>query len=261
MSRSTTLPRAADGRNLVATTLLCVSSLLAPLAVHSQPLAGDGYLFHRPTGSFSIRGGWAQPNANSDIFSHARRNLTLDRSDFGSGTVMADIGVRVSNRFSLQFTGGYSGRTVDSEMRDWVDNNDQPIAQSTKLIRAPFMAGLRYDLTSPGRTISRLAYIPSRVTPYISAGAGAMYYKFRQQGSFKDDNSVDIFDDVLETSGTSFASYGALGADFSVTPMFAITTEARYESAKPRTSDGAFSAFRKTNMSGMTATVGFTFRY
>ena len=261
MSSRTTLPRAADGRNLVATTLLCVSSFLAPLAVHSQAVSGDGYLFHRPQGSLSIRGGWSQPNANSDIFSHARRNLTLDRTDFGSANVIADVGVRVSNRFSLQFSGGYSGRTADSEMRDWVDNNDQPIAQSTKLVRAPFLAGVRFDLTNPGRSIGRLAYIPSRFTPYVAGGAGVMYYKFRQSGSFKDDNSIDIFDDVLETSGTSFASYGALGVDFTLTPIIALTTEARYDAAKPRTSDGAFSAFRKTDMSGMSATIGFTFRY
>lgn len=261
MSSRTTLPRAADGRNLVATTLLCVSSLLAPLAVHSQPLSGDGYLFHRPTGSFSLRGGWSQPNANTDIFSHSRRNLTLDRSDFGSANVLADIGVRLSNRFSLQFSGGYSGRTSDSEMRDWVDQNDQPIAQSTKIIRAPFMAGVRFDLTNPGRSISRLAYIPSRIIPYVAGGAGVMYYKFRQTGSFKEDDSFDIFDDVLETSGTSFASYGALGADFTLTPVIALSTEARYEAANPRTSDGAFSAFRKTNMSGVSATIGLTFRY
>ncbi|MEO7361686.1 MAG: outer membrane beta-barrel protein [Gemmatimonadaceae bacterium] len=261
MSSRTTLPRAADGRNLVATTLLCVSSVLAPLAVHSQALSGDGYLFHRPTGSLSIRGGWSQPNANSDIFSHARRNLTLDRTDFGSANVIADVGVRVSNRFSVQFSGGYSGRTADSEMRDFVDNKDQPIAQSTKLIRAPFLAGLRFDLTNPGRSIGRLAYIPSRFTPYVSAGAGAMYYKFRQSGSFKDDNSFDIFDDVLETSGTAFASYGALGADLTLTPVIALTTEARYDAARPRTSDGAFSTFRKTDMSGVSATIGITFRY
>lgn len=261
MSSRTTLPRAADGRNLVATTLLCVSSLLAPLAVHSQPLSGDGYLFNRPSGSFSLRGGYSQPNANGDVFQHARTNLTLGRGDFGAAAFLGDIGVRLSDRFSLQFTGGYARRTADSEMRDWVDNNDQPIAQSTTLIRAPFMAGLRYDLTNPGRAISRLAYIPSRFTPYVSAGAGAMYYKFRQSGSFKDDNSLDIFDDVLESSGTSFASYGAIGTDITLRPNLALTTEARYESARARISEGAFADFKKTDISGVSATIGLTFRY
>ncbi|MEO7999677.1 MAG: outer membrane beta-barrel protein [Gemmatimonadaceae bacterium] len=260
MSSRTTLPRAADGRNLVA-TLLCVSALLAPIAVHSQPLSGDGYLFSRPTGSFSLRGGYTQPNANSDLYQHARNNLTLGRSDFGSIAVLGDIGVRLSDRFSLQFTGGYSNHTADSEMRYWEDSDHQPIEQTTRVVRAPFMAGLRYDLTKPGRAISRLAYIPSRFTPYVSAGAGAIYYKFRQEGSFKDDNSVNIFDDILESKGTSFAGYGAVGTDVTIRPNLALTTEARYEAARARVSDGAFSDFKRTDISGISATIGLTFRY
>lgn len=261
MSSRTTLPRAADGRNLVATTLLCVSAMLTPLAVHSQPLSGDGYLFNRPTGSFSLRGGYSLPNANSDLFQHARNNLTLGRGDFGSVSVLSDVGVRLSDRFSLQFSVGYANHVADSEMRYWVDNNDQPIEQSTRVVRAPFMAGVRYDLTKPGRAIGRLAYIPSRFTPYVSAGAGGMYYKFRQEGSFKDDNSVNIFNDILETKGTAFASYGAIGSDITIRPNLALTTEARYEAARARTSEGAFADFKRTDISGISATIGLTFRY
>lgn len=261
MTSSTTSPRAADGRNMVATTLFCVSTFLAPLAVHTQPLSGDGYLFHQPRATFTLRGGYSQPAATGDVFAHALRNLTLSKSDFGAFSGGADIGIRLTSRFSLQLTGGYAQSNADSEMRDWVDNNDLPIEQSTKVIRAPFMAGVRFDLTNPGRTVGKLAFIPSRVTPYVSGGVGGMYYKFRQVGSFKDDNSINIFDTTLETSGRSFASYGAVGADFSLLPTLALTTEARYESARTRPSGYAFSDFDRIDLSGVTATIGLTFRY
>lgn len=261
MSSSTTSPRAADGRNMVATTLLCVSAFLAPLAVHTQPLSGDGYLFHQPRATFTLRGGYAQPAASGDVFEHAFRNLTLNRNDFGAFNVSGEIGVRLVSRLSLQFGGGYSQRSVDSEMRYWIDNNDKPIEQTTTVVRAPFTAGLRFDLLRAGKSVGRLAFIPSRVIPYVAGGVGLMHYQFRQAGSFKDDNSVNIFDTTLETTGGSAMSYGAVGADFSLMPTLALTTEARYESAHDRPPGTSFGGFNRIDLSGLTATIGLTFRY
>lgn len=261
MSRCTTSPRAADGRNLVATILLGAGALLAPLAVHSQPLSGDGYLFRRPQGSFTLRGGLTQPTASSDVFNDSRQFLTINRGDFLSGSVSGDIGIRVADRLSLQFNGGFSKRSVASEFRDWEDNDGLPIEQMTSLTRVPFMVGMRFDLTAPGRKVSRLAYIPSKITPYVTAGGGMMWYKYRQEGSFVDFRSLDVFDSRLESSGTTGAAYGALGADFSIRPTFAITTEVRYDMARAQMDRQSFSGFNKIDLSGVNATVGLTFRY
>jgi hypothetical protein len=262
MTSCTTSPRAADGRNLVATMLLCASALLAPLAVHAQPLSGDGYLFHQPRASFTIRGGYAQPSAGGDVFEHARTNLTLDRGAFGAFSGSATLNVRLARRFSLLFDGGYSQRNVESEMRYWIDQDDQPIAQTNTLRRVPLAVGARFDLLSPGRSVGRLAFIPSRVTPYLSAGAGTMFYKFRQAGAFKDDNSDAILENmILETSGNTFMSYGALGMDFTLIPTLALTTEARYDMARTRPSGTSFGGFDRIDLSGVSATIGLTFRY
>ena len=261
MSSSTTSSRAADGRNMVATTLLCVSAFLAPLAVHTQPLSGDGYLFHQPRATFTLRGGYSQPAATGDVFEHAFRNLTLNRSDFGAFNVSGEIGVRLVSRLSLQLGGGFSQRNVDSEMRYWIDNNDQPIQQTTTVMRAPVTAGLRLDLMRTGKSIGKLAFIPSRVIPYVAGGAGLMNYKFRQAGSFKDDNSVNIFDTTLEVAGSTALTYGAVGADFSLRPTLALTTEARYEASHSRPRGSSFGGFNRIDLSGLTATIGLTFRY
>ena len=268
MSSSTTSSRAADGRNMVATTLLCVSAFLAPLAVHTQPLSGDGYLFHQPRATFTLRSGYSQPAATGDVFAHARNNLCtgnpcrpLGGGDFGAFNVSGEIGIRLVSRLSLQLGGGYSQRNVDSEMRFWIDNNDQPIQQTTTFLRAPFTAGLRFNLLSAGKSVGKLAYIPSRVIPYIAGGVGLMHYKFRQAGSFKDDKSVDIFDTTLETTGRSALTYGAVGADFSLRPTLALTTEARYDASRSRPSGSSFNGFNSIDLSGVTATIGLTFRY
>ena len=261
MTSSTTSPRAADGRNMVATTLFCVSAFLAPLAVHSQPLSGDGYMFREPRATFTLRGGYSQPAATGDVFEHARSNLTLNRSDFGAFNVGGEIGIRLVSRLSLQFSGGYSQSISDSEMRYWIDNNDKPIEQTTTVLRVPLMAGLRFDLTKSGRSVGKLAFIPTRIIPYVAAGVGGMFYQFKQAGSFKDDNSDQIFDTTLETTGHSFASYGAVGADFSFKPNVALTTDVRYESAYTRPSGYSFAGFDRLDLSGVTATIGLTFRY
>ncbi|MGV3710523.1 MAG: hypothetical protein ACO1Q7_16960 [Gemmatimonas sp.] len=262
MTRSTTSPRAADGRNLVATTLLAASAMLAPLAVHSQPLSGDGYLFKQPRSSFTVRGGYAQPLAGGDVFEHARSNLTLDRGSFRTFSGSATLNIRLSQRVSLLLDGGYSQRSVDTEMRYWIDQDDQPIAQTNSLRRVPVSAGLRFDLTSPGRSVGTLAFIPARVTPYVSAGVGSMFYKFRQNGAFKDDNSDAILENMtLETSGNTFLGYGALGFDFTLIPTVALTTEARYDMARARPSGYSFGGFDRIDLSGVSATVGLTFRY
>ena len=260
MSSRTTSPRAADGRNLVA-TLLCASALFAPLAVHSQPLSGDGYLFRRPAGSFTLRGGFTQPTASSDVFNDSRKFLTLDRGDFATGSVSGDIGVRIADRWQLQFNGGYSKRTIASEMRDWEDNEGLPIEQTTSLTRLPFMVGMRFDLTQPGRRVSRLAYIPSKITPYVTGGAGIMWYSYRQAGSFVDFRSLDVFESTLTSKGTTGAAYGAIGADFSVRPTLAITTEFRYDMARAPMNQQFFSGFNKIDLGGVNATIGLTFRY
>ena len=261
MTRRTTSPRAADGRNLVATTLLCASALLAPLAVHAQPLSGDGFLFNRPTGSLTLSGGYAQPNASTDVFTHARRNLTLGKGDFGAFSLGSVLGLRFADRFSLQFSAALYQRTASSEMRDYVDTDNKPIEQTTTLKRVPFMVGLRYDLTSPGRRIGRLAYVPSRVTPYVAGGGGAMWYRFSQQGAFVDEKTLDVFNDKLESSATTGAAYGVFGVDFTLRPNLALTTEARYDYAKAALNSQSFSNFNGIDLSGPSATIGLTFRY
>ncbi|MEP6763162.1 MAG: hypothetical protein ABJB66_02570 [Gemmatimonadaceae bacterium] len=249
-------------RRRFAKTLLAATALVAPLAARAQPLSGEGFLFHRPTGSFTLHAGYTNPSASSDAFNLARQTLTVGKDAFASASISADFNVWVADRLTIQFSGGYSGRKVDSEYRAFIDNNDNAIEQTTELMRAPVTVGARYYLTSPGRSLGKLAYVPSRISPYLSAGAGAMWYRFKQLGDFIDVNSanLDVFHGVLLSSGWAPSMYGAAGFDVTLSPVIALTTEARYEYAKGNMSRD-FADFNRIDLSGLSATVGLTFRY
>ncbi len=241
----------------IAAALTCL--LTAPAAVHAQT-AGNGFLFGRPSAVFSIRGGFASPTANSDVFSFAAKQLTLGKGDFGSGTVVTDLGVRVADRVDVQFGFSFSDRNINSEFRDWVDNNNLPIEQQTGFRRTAVTLGAKYYLTSPGRSISRLAWVPAKVTPYVSAGVGAMGYRFRQEGDFVDFQTLDVFPTKLSSKGWSPMAYAAGGVDYSLTTRLGLISEARYDRSRA-TMSSVFEGFDRIDLSGLSASVGLSLRF
>ncbi len=241
-----------------AVMLACFS--VAPVAAHAQMSGGDGFLFGRPNGTFAIRGGFASPAASSDVFSFAAKNLTLGKGDFGSATFGAELGLRLTDRVDFQLGVASMGRTVNSEFRNWTDTDNKPIEQRTGFDRVPVTAGLKLYLTSPGRSISRLAWIPSRLTPYVAAGGGMMWYSFRQSGDFVDFQTLDVFSSKLSSSAWTPMAYAAGGIDYSLTPHLSLTTEARYDVARA-TMSNSFEGFNRIDLSGLTANVGLSVRF
>src|SRR4029453_6825362 len=206
---------------------------------------GKGFLFSKPVGSFSFRAGYAMANAGSDVFDDATTNLTLNKSDFGGFDWGGDISSSTSDRFDLVFDGEIATSTSSSEFRKWVDNNDQPIEQETKFKRVPLSFGLKYYLASRGRSVSQFAYIPSRFAPYVSVGAGAMYYSFQQKGDFVDFQTLDVFNSTLESSGWAPMGRGSAGLEYTLGPYLALTGEGRYVWAKAKLDPSAFEGYEK----------------
>jgi opacity protein-like surface antigen len=221
---------------------------------------GDGFLFGRPRTSLTLRGGFAQPMARSDVFDDATRFLTLSRGDFGSGALGADIGFGVTERVTLQVGIGLSMRRVGSESRDFEGTDDLPILQTTIFRRVPVTAGLKYHLTPPGRSLGKLAWIPAKWTPYVAAGGGMMYYSYKQDGEFVDFEDLSIMRGSLESKGWGATGYGAAGVDLSLTPHVGLTTEARYDYARGEMGT-QFQGFDRIDLSGISATIGINFRF
>jgi len=243
----------AAGGTLVAAVLLAAPSVQAQGS-------GRGFLFSEPVASLALRGGFDRAMAGSDIFSFTTTQLTLDRGDFSALTVGADLSFRVTPRIDVVFGGAYAGTSAPSEFRDFVDQDDLPIEQTTSFRRVPLMASVKAYLTPRGRSIGRFAWVPARYAPYVGAGGGAMWYRFRQQGDFINFRTNDVFSDDIASSGWTPMAHALAGIDYSLSPRFALTGEGRYAWARANLSE-QFEGFDRIDLSGFTATAGISVRF
>jgi hypothetical protein len=245
---------------LVAGALLILGAV-APL--HAQS-SGDGYMFHAPDGRLTLRAGYDHANAHSDIFDQSVSLLTLKRGDFSGMTVGAEAAFSVGSRFDISADLSYSHKSKGSEYRNLIDNNNLPIEQNTSFDRVPLTVNARFYLVEPGRSIGKLAWIPSKVVPWVGGGAGYMYYKFHQTGDFVDYQNNNVFNtdsnDRLHSEGWTGMYQAMGGADISLSPRVALRLDSRYVWAKAPLSSAFSGGYDKIDLSGVQGTLGLTYR-
>ena len=237
---------------------LALAAALASSAAAQE--TGNGFMFGNPRGSIAIRGGWAGASAKSDLFDFTTENLSINRRDFSSASIGADIGVRVLERTHLVASIDLSGMDKNSDFRHFIDNNDLPIEQSTRFRRVPVTLSVKQYLTAPGRSIGKFAWIPSRFAAYVGAGGGAEWYEFKQHGDFIDFNTLKVFGDTFTSDGWAGEGHAFAGVDYSLRQDIALTTEAKYSRSKASLSND-FSGFERLDLSGFSSTIGLTFRF
>jgi hypothetical protein len=240
--------------------VLIAAALLGAAPALAQS-TGDGFLFRTPKGSFSLRAGYDRAFASGDIFSFVTNELTVQRSDFGALTVAGDLAATIDPRTDLVFGIAWSGSRTGSEYRHWLDNNNLPINQTTALERVPLTASIRRYLGPRGRAVGSFAWVPTQVSPYVGAGLGAMWSRFRQYGDFIDfaTDSNSVFTDDFRSESWTLTAHAFAGVEMALGPRTFLITEARYTWA--RTSLGSdFSGFGRMDLSGLAVTVGFGFR-
>jgi len=162
----------------------------------------------------------------------------------------------------VQVSASSATRQVRSEYRDFVDNNDLPIEQATRLRRTAISVGVRYNLVPAGRAISRLAWVPTKLVPYVAAGGGAMRYRFQQEGDFVDFRSANqaVFRAKLGADGWAPLAYAATGLTWALLPSVAVNTEVRYDHSRAFIA-GDFTGFDRTALSGVALSTGLQFRF
>lgn len=222
--------------------------------------SGNGFLFQQPSGSLTINGGYSHANAGGDLFSFVTNQLSVDKGDFSGFTIGADLALRVAPRFDVVLGTSYAGTSAPSNYRNLVDQNNQEITQTTDFRRVPLMVSVKAYLTPRGRSVGRFAWVPARIAPYVGVGGGGVWYKFRQHGDFVDVNDNSVFTADLTSSNWAPAAQGLAGVDFTLTPHLALTGEAKYIWAHGKLSD-SFSGFDDIDLSGLSTTIGLTFRY
>jgi hypothetical protein len=249
---------------------LVAAMIAAHLAVAAPALADDreqdgastqpaprraDFLFGRPRAAVGLHGSWIFSRASSDIFDFVTRHLTLDKQDFNSPAFAADFGVGFGDRIDVQLGVEISRLSRPSEYRDFVDNRLRPIQQTTSLSTTQFVGSVRYALRPKGEAISRLAWIPNRVVPYVGGGAGLMQYQFRQHGDFVDFDDFGVFAETFQSDGWSPTAHVFGGVDLQLYRSLYGSVQGRYTAAKG-TLGSDFIGFDPIDLSGVRLSAG-----
>jgi hypothetical protein len=212
-----------------------------------------------------FRSGWLFARANSELFTFVREHLTLERKDFDAPAIGADVEVALSPRTSVVGGFDFSQATKDSEYRRFVDNQQLPIAQTTRLRELNFSGIVKFALTPRGREISSRAWIPAALTPYAGAGAGLMRYQFVQFGDFIDVNTVnlEIFTDTLRADGWTPTAHVFGGVDVKIWRRMYLSGEARYLWSSTTASDADFrdDTLDAIDLAGLKTTIGIHYMF
>jgi hypothetical protein len=245
-------------------------ALLAPLSAPQLNAQERDFLLKKPQVTFSIRGGYSVPRAGSgdvteSLWDFTRRHLTVETGDLAGPHVSAEVGIRTSERLDIVFGLGYSASSTLSEFRDYVGEDDLPIAQTTEFTTAPVTVGLKAYLLPRGRSIGSFAWVPRNLNAFAGIAGGMVWYRFEQYGEFVDDETYEIFIDNLRSVERAPTVQFFTGMDVGINNRVMLTTEARYGFAKgPVQYDYSgysdFEGFSKLDLAGLQLSAGISLR-
>ena len=218
------------------------------------------FLFGAPRGAFSIRGGYLIASANSDIYEFLSKDLTIESSDFNALVFGIDIALAVHPRLDVLLGFEYGRAAVDSEFREFEEDNGAPITQTTELRTVPVTGSIKLYLTPRGREISRFAYLPSKARPYLGAGAGLIWYRLTQIGDFVDFADLSIFPGEFQSGAWGTETHVFGGLDLRLSPKWYLSLEGRYVWADADLSED-FVGFDPIDLNGLRITVGFSYSF
>lgn len=224
------------------------------------PQDDPDFLFEAPRGSVGIRGGWFARRADSDWYTFVSNELTIEEGAFSGPLIALDVAAAVAPRVEVVLGVDFTQRSVESEYRDFVDNDRLPIAQRTELRGTSLSGSVRLALTDRGRQVGRFAWVPRTVVPYVGAGGGVSWFELKQFGDFVDFRDLDIFTDAFESTGWTPIAHAFGGADVTLHRRLLLTVEARYQWAS-----GDLGAdwidFEPLDLSGLQVTTGIRFPF
>ncbi len=222
----------------------------APWAPAVQAPPPSDFMLGRPRGFLALDGGFLFARAGSDLYDFITEQLTIEKTSFNTPVFGGRFGVVLSPRFELGVLYEHARSQAASEYRDFIDNQGMPITQTTLRQDNQIAATVRWSLLPSGRRISRFAWIPRTLTPFVGAGAGAIRYRFEQYGSFVDFQTLRVFDDTFTSEGWAPSVHALAGADLRLYRKIYVTGEARYTwSSAPLSAD--FVDFAPIDLAGV----------
>lgn len=244
--------------------LVFVTPLMAAISFGSEAAAAEakehGFRLGAPKTTLAVRAGFLYASADSDLYDFTTDQLTLERRDFDAPTIGIELARRLRPRLDLVVGVDYAESDASSEFRDFVDQDNRPIEQDTRLKQTGITLSGRYYLTPRGRTVGSYAWIPNRLTPYVGGGLGILRYRFAQEGDFVDFEDLSIFRDRFQSSDWTTSSHAFIGLDIKIELDLRLSIEARYTWAEATLEDD-FLGFEPLDLSGLrtAAAVHFLF--
>jgi hypothetical protein len=239
-----------------------IAAALIALPSIASAQSGDGFLFKKPNGSFSMRIGYEAANTSSEPFIVLKEETTVGARSFDALNLGFDFNMFLSRRVDLTFTLDVSSRTKMAEYREW-EEDGRPIVNEATLDRVAFGSGFRYNFVDRGRQISALAFIPTKTIPYVGATGGILWYEFGQEGDFVeviDDSTGNIFSDALVSDHYGLMGQAFAGVERRLNARWSLVGETRFTHSTSRL-ENDYAGMGKIDLSGLAFTVGATVRF
>ena len=195
---------------------------------------GPDFLFGRPDGWVGLRAGWLVARAGSDWYDFVSDQLTIDDGAFNTADLSADVGITISSRLDAVAGVAFTRARVASEYRRLVDTNRLPINQETRLRTVNVTGSAKVALRNRGREVSRLAWVPHTLVPFVGAGGGALHYLLQQSGDFVDFRNSRVFPSTFQSTAWTPSAHVFGGVDIRVLRRTFVTIDARYRWASGR---------------------------
>lgn len=198
--------------------------------------------------------GLLTPDGDSEFFDENSQVFTGDPGDLEDTSFTGDLEWALSPNTGVVFSLGSFKGTQRQSYLDFTDEFGGEIEHQSSLRVAPMTIGLNFYLA--GRD--------SRISPYVGAGAGFYWWRYREVGDFIlfGDTAADdeiIFDD-FESDGTTIGYYLSAGVDFRITPMTSLFVEGRWHDADDEMADD-FDGFGTIDLSGRDVSFGLAWRF
>lgn len=222
--------------------------------------ASPDFFLGQPRGWVAIRGGILVPRAGGELFAFVGEQLTLSPADFRSGTLNLELGFLLTPQLSIEGGFDLTKRRVDSEYRNFVTTAREPITQSTALNQTGFSVGLRFTPSGHGKRITRIAFVPRRLTPYAGGGLQFTYYDFLQRGNFVDFQDLSIFPDVFRSSGWTVGPFVRGGVDLQVWRRVYVNGDLRFSWLRSDLSRD-FMGFDGIDLAGIRGATGISVKF
>ena len=252
------------GKPWIVSWTAALASLLAmgamPTGTQAQA-GGPGFTFRQPALSFGFHAGYARPFAHSDLFDQTMDEVFLDRSDLQSPYVGGELAFRASDRLDVALEVGHSWSRTTTEWQEFTEDNGNPLWHTVSFSRTPVTMTAKYYLADRGRSIGQFVWIPERVVPFVSAGAGVVRFRFAREGDFVEEPSLIIYTDNLEHVGSAFTAHGSVGLDIGLTKAVYVTPQARYTWARGGLDRSIYDQFQPLDLSGFQLTLGIAARF